>query len=476
MLPRPMRCPARAPATHPPPRARLRGRAARALRVAASVFVCALLLFARPAAAGAGPFEVNDTSWEGGSELYEIAKTELGPDRVKPVAVLDWSLVRPDDGVLLLHPMQTVDASEASEFMTEGGRLGVIDDFGKGDEILRRFKIQRTSMPRKPVAALRNNPDLPIAEPYIAPAKPGTAPHPVVGNVKRLVLNHPTALLHPDLSPVLKVRAVGEPDAIVAVAGQVGKGRLFAMGDPSALINEMLRYPGNRAFAAGLVRYLANGDEKNQARLFILANKFNEEGSVGGDKSIAKDIESFLQQLADDLAEARQKGLPPWALAVIAAVFVAWVGIWVARSSGRPYKNPTPRYARPTPLVARGGVAGRFALLAAPSSPKSLVLLELKSAAMESLVDRFGLEQDPSTNAVLRAVRTSGLVEEGLCASFEQVVRQMQRAEAVVVAGGQSRVSRETLAHAAEVVDAVLHACGADRAHAEALGKRPLTA
>jgi hypothetical protein len=450
------------------------GRLRTFLRALALSLLCLACLLV-PNAAAAGPFEVNDTSWEGGSEMYEIAKTELGPDRVKPVAVLDWSVIRPDDGVLLLHPLQTIDAGEASEFLKQGGRLGVIDDFGKGDEILRRFKIQRTSMPRKPVAALRNNPDLAIAEPYIDPTKPGTAPHPVVGNVKRLVLNHPSALIHPDLSPVLKVRCVGEPDAIVAVAGQVGKGRLFAMGDPSALINEMLRYPGNRAFAAGLVRYLANGDEKNQARLFILTNKFNEEGAIGGDKSIAKDVESFLQQLADDLAEARQKGLPPWALAVIAAIFIAGIGIWVARSSGRPYRNPTPRYARPTPLVARGGVAGRFALLAAPASPKSLVLLELKSAAMESLIERFGLESDPSTSNVVRAVRASSLVDDALSASFEQVIRQMQRTEAVVVAGGQTRVSRETLAHAAEVIQAVLHACGADRTHADVLGKNPLT-
>lgn len=423
----------------------------------------------------AGPFEVGDTTWEGGSELYEIAKNELGPERVKPVAVLDWSAVHPNDGVLLLHPLQSIDAGEASEFMKQGGRLGVVDDYGKGDEILRRFKIQRTQMPAKPVAALRNNPALAVAEPYIDPTKPGTAPHPVVAGVKRLVLNHPTALLHPDLSPVLKVRAVGEPDAIVAVAGQVGKGRLFAMGDPSALINEMLRYPGNRAFAAGLVRYLAGGDEKNQARLYILANKFNQEGAVGGDKSIAKDIESFLQQLAEDLAEARQKGLPPWALAVLAAVMVAGIAIWVARSSGRPYKNPTPRYARATPLVARGGVAGRFALLASPQSPKALVLLELKSAATEALVERFGLESDPSTQSIMKAVRGSGLLSADLLASFEQVVRQMQRAEAAVVAGGQSRVSREALAQATSVVDEVLGACGADRAHAETLGKKPVT-
>ena len=93
---------------------------------------------------------------------------------------------------------------------------------------------------------------------------------------------------------------------------------------------------------------------------------------------------------------------------------------------------------------------------------------------MESLIERFGLESDPSTNNVLRAVRASRLVEDGLTASFEQVIHQMQRVEAVVVAGGQSRVSRETLTHASEVIRAVLSACGADRVHPDVLGKKPL--
>ena len=52
---------------------------------------------------------------------------------------------------------------------------------------------------------------------------------------------------------MLRIPANGEADVILAVAGQVGKGRLFAMGDPSATMNQMLRYPGNRAFVAGLV-------------------------------------------------------------------------------------------------------------------------------------------------------------------------------------------------------------------------------
>lgn len=423
-------------------------------RVAA--LVAAVALFALPWIASAGPFEVSDVTWEGGSGLYEIAKDELGPDRVKAVATLDWSQLKPDDGVLILHPNQTIDAGEASDFMKGGGRLAIIDDFGHGDDILRRFKIERRTMPDRPMRTLRNNRELPLAEPYLDPKSPNAGPHPVVSSVKELVLNHPIALVHPDLSSVLKVRAVGEEDAIVAVAGQVGKGRLFAMGDPSAVINEMLRYRGNRAFAVGLVHYLVGGDDQSQARLFILANKFGEDGSVGGDKSIMKEIEQLFQQLADSLADVKKNGFPKWLLLIVCGILLVLVAVWVARASGRPYRNPTPRYARGTPMVARGGVAGRFALLAAATSPKSLVLLELKSAVTEAIADRFGLEPNPSTAALVRAVKDSHKVAEADLAAFEEVLRQMSRAEAVMVAGGQLRVSRDAVSQAAKVVRRVL--------------------
>ena len=37
-------------------------------------------------------------------------------------------------------------------------------------------------------------------------------------------------------------------------------GRLLAMADPSAFINLMLRYPGNRNFARGVLKYLLEDD------------------------------------------------------------------------------------------------------------------------------------------------------------------------------------------------------------------------
>jgi len=429
-----------------------------------ALFACiggAALAVARNA--DATPFDIADTQWEGLSQFYEIAKKELGPDRIKPVATLDWSAVRADDGVLFLHPTEPIEAQEASEFMKLGGRVAVIDDFGRGDDLLKRFKIQRVRLPGRPVAALRSNPELPIAEPWLEISRGQIgSPHPVVANVKRMVLNHPMALVHPDLSPVLKVRLSGtDGDAIVAVAGQVDKGRLFAMSDPSALINSMLRYPGNRAFAAGLVRYLANDAERGQGRLFLVANRYKQEGSVGGDRSMVQDAEAALRQFADSLADVRKTGLPSWLLAISAAVAVAAMGIWVGRASGKPYKSPLPRYARATPLVARGGVAGRFAMLAAPSSPKSLVLLELKSALFEGVAAKMELESNPGSAAVLGALRAHPAIDEGLFRRIQAVVKRMDQTEAVVLAGGSgARIQRDVVIEAHAVTQAVIEAIG----------------
>jgi hypothetical protein len=110
------------------------------------------------------------------------------------------------------------------------------------------------------------------------------------------------------------------------------------MSDPSAAINVMLRYPGNRAFVQGLARYLVDddGSQRRQGRLFIVANKFAEEGSFGGKTSIRKDFEAHLKSIAAAIAEARRDGFPGWAHLVFAAAMTLALGAWVIRASARP--------------------------------------------------------------------------------------------------------------------------------------------
>ncbi len=188
-------------------------------------------------AAWAQPFDLREAGWEGAKGLVDLARHELGDNRVVATNRLDWPSLTPADGLLILHPEVTPDSEELAAFLRAGGRAAVVDDFGVGDRVLARYQIKRAPAPKSPLFALRGNPALALAEPVnemMAGRRGGV--HPVVAEVDRLVTNHPTGLIHPDLSTVLKIRASGEADVALAVAGQVGKGRLFAMGDPSSLI------------------------------------------------------------------------------------------------------------------------------------------------------------------------------------------------------------------------------------------------
>ncbi len=413
----------------------------------------------------AAAFDVSDTSWEGCSELLDIARAELGNVRVVPLAVIDWDQVKPEDGVLALHPLQGMDADETAAFMKAGGRLAIIDDYGRGDDTLRRFHIERTSPPSRPAQSLRNRPALAIAEPVIdVVAGRSTGPHPVVANVQKLVTNHPTGLIHPNLSPVLQIRAIGEPDVVIAVAGQVGKGRLFAMSDPSAMMNQMLRYPGNRAFAAGLVRYLVDDDGAmlRKGRLFIVANRFDEHGAFGGQTTMRKELDSAAASLTEALADARANGFPPWLHVAFAVIILAIASVWATRAAARTYKSPLPRYARRVPLIAQGGAAGRFAMLAAPSSARGLVLLELKSALFETVAHRFTLEAEPSPDVLVRLVASVG--DAALVDDLRRVVETMSRIETLVVAGQRPKIPPRTLLDADDVVRRAIAACQPDHA------------
>jgi len=433
------------------------------IRCAGAVALVAVLLVAR--LAGAGAFDLNDATWEGCSELLSIAKSELGKDRVLVQSVLDWQELSANDGVLVIHPLPVVDAEEATAFMRAGGRLAVVDDYGRGDRLLSHFRIHRRTLPSRPEAVLRNKPALPVAQPALdADGSGAVGLHPTVAQVERVVLNHGTGLSHPDLTPILVVRARGEEPVAVAVAGQVEAGRLLAMGDSSVFINMMLRYPGNRNFAEGLVHYLVDGERAvdGTGRLFIYANEFDERAGFGGVMPWRKTVDRRLVELREGLAAWRRDGLPGWlhtAVASLAGIALLW---WAITAVVRIYRGRVPRFARPVPRVAQGGAAGRVAVLAAPTSPPALALLELRSALTESLAHHF--ERPVHT-------RTVDLVDEALRAGLDppadadirSALAGMRRAEAGVVSGTSPRVTRRDVVRASRAVRQLLAACGAER-------------
>jgi hypothetical protein len=445
----------------------LMSRGRRARRVAALMVGLALLVMAGRSQAAA--FDLNDASWEGCAELLGLARKELGADRVVVLSTLDWEQVEAGDGIMVLHPSKPMDAEEAAAFMKAGGRMAVLDDYGKGDRLLGHFKIRRRSLPAHPLNFLKNKPSLPVATPaFDTSGGEVLGLHPTVADVKQVVLNHGTGLRHPDLTPVLEVRVRGAKPVAVAVAGQIdgpkAKGRLFAMGDPSAFINMMLRYPGNRSFATGLVHYLADGDatEPRRGRLFILANEFGERGSFGGVTPLRKTIDRKIEALLEALSELRDNGFPWWLHMIVAALTAFVVVWWVLRSLVRLYKSRLPRFARAVPLVAQGGVAGRVAVLSSDVSPPALALLEVRSALVEALSAHLGMStQTPASQLVAELERRHGL-PSGMDQRLKNMLGRMGAAETAVVAGAPPKVGDDEVGAAAELVDGLLAHAGVE--------------
>lgn len=400
------------------------------------------LSFSIPARAA---FDFNDTTWEGASDLLDAARAKLGRDRVVIAATLEYDKLKPEDGVLLLAPKTDLLHSEISAFLRAGGRLALVDDFGTGSALLERFQIHRIRAPTNPRDSLRQNRNLAIAVPavqLVAGIEQGR--HPVVADVDKLVTNHPTALMHPNLTPVLKIAAVGEPDATLAVTGIiVNRGRLFAMGDPSALINLMLRYPGNRSFAEGLIEYLVEDDSWGQrgGKLYLLANDFRQRGQYGGGTTLSEDAIDYLSGVTDVLDQVHDNGLPALAallLAVVAAIFaVSWIGL----NATRPYRRTTPRYAAPISLLAQGGVAGRAAVLAAPTTHRALALLELKSALEERLCGHLGLPQDAGVGRIVDQINRQGALSRRSSEELKAMFSELAKAETAIAASQPLRVT-----------------------------------
>ena len=432
------------------------------------------LLLGGARAASAGPFEVRDTSWEGCSSLLELARAELGEARVVPLSELDWSDLRPDDSLLLLHPERALGSEKLAAFLGAGGRVAVLDDFGAGDKILERFHIERVAAPSRPLATLRHNPNLALAEPVHEPiAGHGTGVHATVEDVDRLVTNHPTGLSNPKLTPVLKIRSIDGPDVVLALAGNYGddkpgsataspKGKLLAMGDPSALINEMLRYPGNRAFAKGIIRYLAQGSdaEPRRGRLIILTNRTSESGTFAGIGGLRSEIDSRVENAGQEVRRMLGDGFSGIVGLALAALVAFGVGVWTTTVSSRVYRRRLPSFARPVPLVAQGGTAGRIAVLSAASTPPALAVLELKNALEEGIAHALGLKGRVASGQLIEAVRQKRALDERGVRALKEILLEMANVETLVAAGQSRRVKKADMIRLSRVVFDLLRQVG----------------
>lgn len=407
-----------------------------------------LCVLVRATECRADPFDPADEGWEGISGFVALARETFGAQRVSITRRLEWDTLGPSDSLIVIHPTRALDFDQASSFLDAGGRLALLDDHGRGAALLTRFRIHRKSAPADPEVVLRENPQLAIAVPageLFPNPHPPSVRHPILLDVDQVVTNHPT-ILWPDpkveLTPLLEVPTRKGPAALIALLGVIGDaarcepseaatgkrcGRLFALSDPSVFINLMLRYPGNRAFATGLLSYLAGDDSKTRGKLHIVVNDFSQTGALHGVGQ--KDwFEKRLNALRELTDEVRSKGLPENATLLLAALTCMVVAVVGWHSLSRSVLQ-RPSFTQSTALVAMGGPVGRAAVLAAPTTHPALVVIELKTALEESLRQQLHLEPTASSAAILEAVQQTKLLDARSSAKLKQMFAEMNRAE-----------------------------------------------
>jgi hypothetical protein len=382
--------------------------------------------------------------------------------------VLPLGKLERDDALLIVHPTRALDVDELEIFMRAGGRIVLLDDYGTGDALLAKFRVQRVPMPDRPAQMLRGNPVFAIAEP--------AADHPAVRDVAHVVTNHATGVEQPALQRLLVVHGDGEPDVALALAGVVGQGRLVAVGDASIPINSMMRFPGNRALALGLVRYAAGVDgavssfggappppSDRQGKLYVLANDFETAGSFGTDSTLAGAASDARRAVSGALETLRREGMPPLVALVLAVLVGVGIVAWTTARAGRTYRPTVLRFVRPIPVSTQGGVAGRAAALALPRAPRAEVVIELKRALEEALAARIPLEMaSPAARLVdsARQVQLLGPDELGELGRLMGDLRDMESALGSVDPALANRPARRVrtsdLLHLATRVQAML--------------------
>lgn len=386
--------------------------------------------------AHAKPFDPAGTDWEGCGDLVQLARDELGAGRVVVATKLDMRDLKREDAIVIVHPERTLDAEQLSAFMRHGGRVVMLDDFGTGDALLRHFGIQRVPAPTRPAETLRGNPQLAIADP--------ASNHPVVQGVGKVVTNHATGVRHAELSPVLRIRALGEPDVLLAEAGAVGQGRFLAIGDASIVINAMLRYPGNKALSRNILHYATDDDTwgKRGGRVFFAVGDFEQKGTFGGESAFWDQVNEFKRAIQDALEQVRRDGMPPTAAYVFAVLAGLGIVMWIGSRAGKTHRATPPRFVRGSPLVVQGGVAGHAAVIGAPSTSRVLAMLELKSAIEEDLCGLLGLESSPGIEALVAKVATAGLLDGAELATLKRILTRLANVETGALAKRSAGMER----------------------------------
>jgi hypothetical protein len=120
--------------------------------------------------------------------------------------------------------------------------------------------------------------------------------------------------------------------------------------------------------------------------------------------------------------------------------------LWAISYSSRRYRRSLPRYAVPPPLAAQGGLAGRAAVLAAPTTDPVLLILELRAALSEALCHRLRLARLSSPEQILAELRQNSLLSAARISDVSELFREFAAAQASLLSRKRLKSARDRLA------------------------------
>ncbi|MDY0004707.1 MAG: DUF4350 domain-containing protein [Polyangia bacterium] len=255
------------------------------MNLLALAILLASLVISAQALAAPEDYGPENPSWQGTSKLWSLAREQGYETEIR--SKLDWQALGPRDVLFVVYPVSQLNTAHLTTWIQGGGRLILADDFGSTGPLLETLGVRRFKPYGQRITRLHvENPNLPLATAGVT--------HPLNAGIPELVTNHPAAL-DTELPHIFRF----EPSqGAVVVAATLGKGRVVLVSDPSILINRMLEFDGNLAFARRLLGYLGRAGED---RLVVLIQSFEQ---VGAPKAAVSVTEPPPEGLSSIFADA----------------------------------------------------------------------------------------------------------------------------------------------------------------------------
>jgi hypothetical protein len=255
-----------------------------AVAVLAIAFALLIVSMTAPVVSTTADFSIFNSGWNGTSDLAvltyrtgkfvptfetqssgtEITIAQIGLDRLD-LNPLTSSLV-------IIGPTKTFTSAEGKlvgDFVREGGKLLLADDFGTGNSLLEKMgATSRFSNDLVMDLAFEKQPEFTVIF--------DITPDPVTTNVTTVLLNYPTSLsINASGTEVLarssiaswldtngdRLQEWGEPRGPFPVLARenLGSGVIVLLSDPSVLINGMSAYMDNEVLGTNLVDFVGQG-------------------------------------------------------------------------------------------------------------------------------------------------------------------------------------------------------------------------